>query len=116
MALTEVYKGENAIVLRDLVDEDGDPILISSLNYLKAQVIQYNRVIETYTLLPVPADPEISESGVNQVKIQITEEISSKFKEGAVTIKLFMKQSDSDYSVDTSLYDIDQSECFEVVL
>lgn len=117
--MIELRKGENAIVLKNLFDTDGvTPIPLGSLNTLVVEIRQYNRLIVSYDHLKnTPDDQEISEgSTTNQVKIQITEEISAKFKEGLVSIKLKGRQTNSDYSVDGSLYDIDEEECFEVIL
>lgn len=117
--MIELRKGENAIVLKNLLDTDGvTPISIGSLNTLVIEVRQYNRLLASYDYLQnTPDDEEVSEgSATNQVKIQITEELSAKFKEGPVSIKLKGRQTNSDYSVDGSLYDIDEEECFEVIL
>lgn len=117
--MIELRKGENAIVLKNLFDTDGvTPIPLGSLNTLVVEVRQYNRLLASYDHLKnTPDDLEISEGATtNQVKIQITEELSEKFKEGPVYIKLKGRQTNSEYSVDGSLYDIDEDECFEVIL
>lgn len=117
--MIELRKGENAIVLKNLFDTDGvTPIPLGSLNTLVVEVRQYNRLLASYDHLQnTPDDQEISEGATtNQVKIQITEAVSAKFKEGPVSIKLKGRQTNSAYSVDGSLYDIDEEECFEVIL
>jgi hypothetical protein len=117
--MSDLIKGENAIVLKNLFEEDGvTPVSLGSLLSLEVQIRQYNRLIVAYDYFEnTPDDEEISEgSTTNQVKIQITEEISAKFKEGPVYIKLLGKQTNSAYSVDGGVYDIDEEECFEVIL
>lgn len=117
--MSELRKGENAIVLRNLFEEDGvTPISLTSLMSLEIQIRQYNRLIVAYDYFEnTPDDEEISEGATtNQVKVQITEEISAKFKEGPVYIKILGKQANADYSVDGGVYDIDEEECFEVIL
>lgn len=117
--MIEIKKGENAIVLKNLFDTDGTtPIPLSDLNTLVVEIRQYNRLITSYDYFEnTPDDEEISEgSTTNQVKIQITEAISAKFKEGPVSIKLKGRQINSEYSVDGSLYNIDEEEEFEVIL
>lgn len=117
--MSELRKGENAIVRRNLFEEDGiTPIPLSSLSSLEIQIRQYNRLLASYDYFEnTPDDEEISEGvATNQVKVQITQEISAKFKEGPVFIKILGKQTNSDYSVDEGLFDIDEDECFEVIL
>lgn len=106
--------GENAIILRNLLDGD-TPILISSLNYLRAEVWQWGKIMANYVLLPGPADPEISGTS-NQVKVQISEALSLKLYEGILTVRIIGKQTDAAYTVDGSLIDYSDDECFEVVL
>jgi hypothetical protein len=117
--MSELRKGENAIVRRNLFDEDGvTPIPLTSLSSLEIQIRQYNRLIVAYDYFEnTPDDEEISEgTTTNQVKVQITQEVSAKFKEGPVYIKILGKQANADYTVDDGLYDIDEEECFEVIL
>jgi hypothetical protein len=117
--MSELRKGENAIVRRNLFEEDGvTPISLSSLDSLEIQIRQYNRLLASYDYFEnTPDDEEISEgSSTNQVKVQITQELSAKFKEGPVYIKILGKQANASYTVDGGVYDIDEEECFEVIL
>lgn len=117
--MSDLRKGENAIVRRNLFEEDGvTPISLSSLSSLEIQIRQYNRLIVAYDYFEnTPDDEEISEgTTTNQVKVQITQAISAQFKEGPVYIKILGKQANSDYTVDDGLYDIDEDECFNVIL
>lgn len=117
--MSELRKGENAIVLKNLFAEDGvTPVSLSSLTSLEIQIRQYNRLIVAYDYFEnTPDDEKISEgSTTNQVKIQITEGISAKFKEGPVFIKMLGKQTNAAYTVDGGVFDIDEEECFDVIL
>jgi hypothetical protein len=117
--MSDLRKGENAIVRRNLFAEDGTTAIpLNSLMSLEIQIRQYNRLLVSYDYFEnTPDDEEISEgTTTNQVKVQITEEISAKFKEGPVFIKILGKQSNADYSVDEGVYDIEEEECFNVIL
>lgn len=117
--MSDLRKGENAIVRRNLFAEDGvTPIPLNSLQSLEVQIRQYNRLLVSYDYFEnTPDEEEISEGTTsNQVKVQITQELSAKFKEGPVYIKILGKQSNTEYTVDDGVYDIDEEECFNVIL
>lgn len=114
----DLIKGENALVVRALYGTDGvTPIPLSSLTYLVAEVRQYNRLFASYSYVGTPSDPEIRQGDTsNEVVVEITEELSAKLKEGILYIRIKGKQVDSDYTVDGEIYDIDEQECFDVIL
>lgn len=114
----DLIKSENALVSRLLYTEDGTtPIPLSSLTYLVAEVRQYNRLFATYSYVGTPSDPEIRQGDeTNEVIVEITEELSLKLKEGPLYVRIKGKQVDSDYTVDGEVYDIDEQECFNVII
>lgn len=113
-----IKKGENAIIKRNLFASDGTtPLLLSSLTALSAEIKQYNRVLATYVYSPTPdpAQPEIRQgASTSQIEVEITVELSNKFREGPVTMKLIMGQTSAEYDVDEELRDIDEFEIFTV--
>lgn len=113
-----IVKGENALIRRNLLAVNGTtPVLLSSLVYLSAQIKQFGVIMAEYIMLPVqvPAHPEIREGLTDsQVEIEITKTLSDRFKEGSVTMKLFMEQADVEFDTDGELRDIDEFEIFTV--
>ena len=116
MASTDILiKGENALVKQNLLASDGTtPVLLSSLTYLSAQVIQFRRVLASYVY---GTDAEIRQGdSTSQVEVEISEALSATFKEGLVTVRLTMDQADADFDVSGELRDIDDIEAFTVTL
>jgi hypothetical protein len=118
--MSTIKRGENAIIQRNLFASDGTtPLLLSSLSLLHAEIIQYNVVLATYVYLPTPnpVQDEIRQgSSTSQIEIEIKKELSLLFKEGDVSMKLIMEQTDAEYESDTVLRDIDESVIFTVEL
>lgn len=111
-------KGENALIRRNLLAVNGTtPILLSSLVFLHAHIIQYGRLFATFTYLPTPSpvQNEIRQGeSTSQIEVEITKELSLLFREGAVTMKLIMEQTDASFETDGELRDIDEFEIFQV--
>ena len=113
-----IKRGENAIIQRNLFASDGTtPLLLSSLSLLHAQIIQHGKVLATYIYLPTPnpVQAEIRQgTSTSNIEVEITKDLSDDFKEGSVTMKLIMEQTDAEYAVDGQLRDIDEFEIFTV--
>lgn len=113
-----IVRGENAIIRRNLLASNGStPVLLSSLVYLSAQIRQYGVIMAEYIMTPIqdPVHPEIRQGIItSQVEVEITKTLSDRFKEGPVTMKLFMEQADAEFDEDQELRDIDEFEIFTV--
>lgn len=110
-----IKRGENFLVRENLFDLDGTtPLVISTLATISVQIKQYGYVLAEYTLLPTP-DPvqteiRVGTAGTNQLEVEITEALSETFKEGSVTMKIFMRKVDAQFISDTEWRDIDEVE------
>lgn len=109
-------RGGNTLIERQLYRIDGTtPLLLSELVTIQAQIIQYNRLLASYTLKPIPADDEIRQgSSTSKVEIEITKELSAIFKEGPVMCKLILEETDEDFIVDEEFASPEEFEMFTV--
>lgn len=109
---TEIKRGENVIVTLPLYAIDGTtPIVVDDLQGCSASIIQYGRTLATYVYIPTPdpADEEIRVgASTHHLEIEVTEEISNKFREGSVYVKLDLRKTDAEFDVDEELRDIDE--------
>ena len=120
MAILNIKRGENVLYTIPIMSADPTPVpvpIVANLNTLIVEVIQYTRVLATYTLLPTP-NPVQNEIRVGAsthfCNVEITEALSEQFKEGAVNLKVYMKKTDATFPVDLSLRDIDEFQALEV--
>lgn len=100
-----MIKGENKLIQRKLYLDNGvTPLDITTLTLMKAQVKQFNRVIQEYTL---GTDDEIrlKDATTDTIEIEITKELSVKFIEGNLDIQLVMEMPDADFEVDEKFND-----------
>lgn len=109
---TTIKRGENVIVTLPLFAIDGTtPVVVDDLQGCTASIIQYGRTLETYVYIPTP-DPVQGEIRVGastyHLEIEITEELSNTFREGAVYCKLDLRKTDAEFDVDAELRDIDE--------
>lgn len=115
--MATLKRGANKLYEQQLYRDDGTtPLLLSELSYLRAQIIQYNRVLVEYNFKPGDADSEIREgSSPSKVEIEITKELSATFREGPVTCKLLMEETDADFITDGEFADHKEFEMFTIV-
>lgn len=109
---TTIKRGENVIVTLPLFAIDGTtPVVVDALQGCLASVVQYGRTLATYTYIPTP-DPVQEQirvgAATHDLEIEITEEVSNKFREGPVYVKLDLRKTDSEFVVDDELRDIDE--------
>lgn len=102
---------ENAIFTLPIVDVNGDPLAVASLEKLKIQVIQYNRLKGEFVLYPTP-DPVQTEIRVNpdtdtSLDFELTQELSSTLKHGELYLKIFMTNAQANFLTDEEWTDID---------
>jgi len=119
MAATDILKkGANHLHEEQLYRNDGTtPLLLSELVTLNCQIIQYRRVLASYNYKPGVADDEIREgSSTSIVEIEITKELSATFKEGEVSCRLNMEETDAEFIVDGEFFDPREFVLFTVVL
>jgi len=109
---TAIKRGENVIVTLPLYAIDGTtPVVVDDLQGCTAKIIQYGRTLATYVYLPTPAtvQEEIRVgASTHHLEIEITEELSETFREGAVYCKLDLRKTDAEFDVDVELRDIDE--------
>lgn len=107
----DIVIGENWLFTIPLLDVNEDPLVVSTLEGLKVQVIQYSRVKAEYQLYPTP-DPVDTEIRVNpdvttSFDFELTQVLSAKLKHGELFLKIFMADSDVDFVTDGEWLDID---------
>ncbi len=109
---TSIKRGENVIVTLPLYAIDGTtPVVVDNLQGCEAKIIQYGRVLATYVYIPEqdPVQEEIRVGAqTHHLEIEITEEISERFRQGAVYVKLDLRKTDTEFDVDEELRDIDE--------
>lgn len=117
--------GENAIIRRFLVASDGTTAVpIAGLQALSVDIIQYNRVLASFTFLPTPNPVQtqirVGPNATNELEVEIEPTLSeTKIKEGsgdgAVMMKIYAEQTNASYITHGKLKDIDQFEIFDVI-
>lgn len=119
--MSDLRRGANILVERDLFYSNGTtPLLIADLTLVKAEIIQYNRILATYYLkdtddVSFTADPEITGTGVSQITIEVKQSLSLQFREGPVKCKLYLEKVDAEFIVDLEFKPIDLFEMFTVI-
>lgn len=94
-----LIRGGNKLHEQQLYRDDGTtPLLLSELSLLEVDIYQFDRLLATYIY---GTDNEIRQgSSTSKVEIEITKELSTKFKEGLVKAKFRMEETDADFDVD----------------
>lgn len=97
MAASDITIGENYISEVDLVDSDGNTVLLSALENYSVKIMQYNRVIETIA----EASPKLTAgTTTSKLKIETSEETSLKFREGKVYARVVTGDTNALYTED----------------
>lgn len=97
MAANNITIGENYISEVDLVDSDGNTVLLSALENYSVKIMQYNRVIETIA----EASPKLTAgTTASKLKIETSEETSLKFREGKVYARVVTGDTNALYTED----------------
>lgn len=110
--MSDLKRGANKLCTFTLFESDGStPAPASGFAAIVAMVVQYHRVLATYTL---GTDNEITAAS-NVVTVEIDTELSETFKEGAVSVKLILDETDSDFTEDGFKRCIPEEEAFTVV-
>lgn len=123
--MASIRIGENALIRRLIVSSDGTtPVPIAGLQALSVDIIQYDRVLASFTFLPTPNPVQtqirVGPNATNELEVEIEPSLSeTKFKEGsgdgAVMMKIYAEMTDADFSTYEKLKDIDQFEVFDVI-
>lgn len=108
----DLKRGANKLCTFTLFESDGStPAPASGFASIVAKVMQYGVEKASYTL---NTDGEITASS-NVVTVEIDTELSETFKEGAVSVKLILDETDSDFTEDGFKRCIPEEEAFTVV-
>ncbi len=112
--MATLTKGSNKIVTFTLYESDGvTPKPVSDFSMVVALITQFSRLLSTYTL---GTDNEIREgSSSNIVEVEIDTALSATFREGAVTVKLSLDETDADFTEDGFHRCIPEEEAFTVI-
>lgn len=105
--------GSNKICTFTLFESDGStPKPVSDFVTVVGMVIQYGRLMASYTL---GDDDRIREGdSSNIVEVEIDTELSERFREGPVTVKLRLDETDADFTEDGFHRCIPEEEAFIV--
>jgi len=114
--MSTLKRGGNKLIERQLYRADGTtPLLLSEIDSLQAQIIQYGRLLAAYNFKPGTADSEIRQgSSTSIIEIEITKELSVLFREGAVMCKLLIEDTDAEFITDGEFADPQEFELFTV--
>src|SRR5690242_7758003 len=98
----EIVRGENKILTIPITDVNNAPLLVSSLEFIKVELVNHDRTIARYTLKPEPSNPEIRENpSVNtSVDLEITKPVSSMLQRGELYGKIYLGNNDGAFIVD----------------
>lgn len=104
-------RGSNKLCQFTLFESDGTtPKLVTDFASVVAMVIQYSRLMASYTL---GTDTEIT-SASNVVTVEIDTALSETFKEGNVTVKLLLDETDATFTEDGFHRCIPEEDAFTV--
>lgn len=93
--------GANKVLAITLKDVANANLPLTSLTDLEVWIVQYNRKLSILNYKPGTAAPELTVGTQTYIlNVEITKEISSKFKEGDVYIDLRSEQTDVLFVVD----------------
>lgn len=107
-----IIKGENKIILFNLLDEDGGALILSTLALLTIEIIQNGFRLALYTY---GTDSELSlGSSGNQLKVEIRTTLSDRFVPGIVDAIITTGIPDADFNVDPDQIDKTKYEIFTV--
>lgn len=106
-------RGANKICTFTLFETDGStPKPVSDFVTVVAMVIQYGRLLASYTL---DTDDEIRVGDdTNIVEVEIDTALSETFREGIVTVKLRLDETDADFTEDGFHRCLPEEEAFTV--
>lgn len=107
-----IIKGENKIVLFDLLDEDGAPLLLSSLTSLSLDIQQNGFSLQNFVY---GTDHELEQGATtSQLKFELRSSLSDRFVPGTVNAVITTSLVDADFDVDQNQVDKTKIEIFIV--
>jgi len=110
--MATIIKGENKIVLFDLLAADGSPLTLSSLALLTVQILQNNIQLALYTY---GTDHELEQgSSASQLKLEFRTALSNKLVKGTVNAMITTSMVDPDFDIDQKQIDKSLIEIFTV--
>ncbi len=111
--MANLKKGANKLCNFTLYASDGTtPAPASGFVSIVAKVMQYDREKASYTL---GTDTEVTASS-NVVTVEIDTALSESFREGTVSVKLILDETDTDFTEDGFKRCIPEEDAFTVVL
>ena len=110
--MSDLKRGANKLCTFTLFASDGTtPAPASGFASVVAKVMQFGVEKASYTL---GTDNEITDSS-NVVTVEIDTALSVTFKEGSVTVKLILDETDADFTEDGFKRCIPEEEAFYVI-
>jgi len=110
--MATIIKGENKIVLFDLLAADGSPLTLSSLSLLTLEILQNNIRLQLFTY---GTDHELEQGATtNQLKFEFRTTLSAKLVKGTVNAMITTSKTDSDFDVDQKQVDKSLIEIYTV--
>lgn len=123
--MASIRIGENCLIRRLIVASDGTTAVpIAGLQALSVDIIQFNRVLASFVLIPTPnpiqTQIRVGPNATNELEVEIEPSLSeAKLKEGsgdgAVMMKIYAEQTNASYITHGKLKDIDQFEIFDII-
>lgn len=110
--MATIIKGENKIVLFDLLAEDGSALALSSLASLSLEIQQNGFTLKNYVY---GTDHELEQGATaSQVKFELRSSLSERFVPGTVNALMTTELVDPDFDVDQNQVDKSLIEIFTV--
>jgi len=110
--MATIIKGENKIVLFDLLAADGSPLTLASLALLTVQILQNNIQLALYTY---GIDHELEQGATtSQLKLEFRTTLSAKLVKGTVNAMITTSMVDPDFDIDQKQIDKSLIEIFTV--
>ena len=110
--MATIIKGENKIVLFDLLAEDGSPLTLSSLASLSLEIQQNGFTLKNYVY---GTDHELEQGATaSQLKFELRSSLSERFVPGTVNALMTTELVDPDFDVDQNQVDKSLIEIFTV--
>lgn len=97
-------KGENAIIRRNLLDAEGNPLLLSSLQSITLRL----RTIKSAVFLEYtyPSTNLRQGTTTSQLEFELIVSVSSGLPAGYITLEIELQKTDSDFQTDLYQTDI----------
>lgn len=92
---TVITRGSSHLATRELLQEDGTPLLVSSLSLVKVELYQAKMLKHTFVL---GTDAVLRASGASALVLELTATLTAALGNGAIVERWVLATADTDFS------------------